>query len=286
MGQHKIPRASFQTHDPQQPLPLSLQLLFEAPIMLMARTLEDALARLHPPLAKARVKVITGAVGEDPNQIGQVAQIQWDEHTVDVASFKGRLPYPGMQRSVDMAHYAEEVKARAHAHTAYAVLVYQGEEKDPLEQYVALGMIAVAVGSLGTSVVLNTNAYSSSPTEVLLPKPGEKLDVMLRELPLPILFAGFARFRIDGTQGIWMRTTGAPLLNLPDLSVLVHSADEGMEVFYRFHKVLHTLYTTQAKFSPGCTIEDGALNWKLRAPRPHERFLDSPNMLVLEPYTP
>jgi hypothetical protein len=286
MGQHRILQASLQAHDPQKPLPLSLQLLFPAPIGLTSALLERTMAKLHPPLAKARVEVISGAVGAKPDQFGQIARIHWGQHTVHVVSFDGKLPYEATQESVNMAHYADEVKAQAHAHTAHAVLLYRGEEKDPLEQYVALGMIAVAVGSLGASVVLNTSAYTSCPAEALLPNPGEKLDEVLRGLPLPMLFAGFARFEVEGTRGVWMRTCGAPLMNLPDLAVRARSADEGMEVFYRFHKVLHTLYTTQAKFSPGCTIEDGALNWKLRAPRPHERFLDSPKMFVLEPCPP
>jgi hypothetical protein len=266
-------------------VPLSLQLLFSGPTGLVAGSLTHMLRELHPSLAEVRVEVITGAIVPGKDEVGQMARVKWRHHTVQVVLFNTPFSSEITEQVVDSAHYEDELRAQARAHTSHAVLLYRGEEKDPLEQYIALGMIAVGLAPLGALVVANASAYTSCPASPLIPRSGEDLNQILRDVPLTALFVGFVEMQVNGTEGIWMRTCGAPLLGLPDLAWCARSQDEGLDVLHRFNGMLHTMRDAGVVLSEGDLVEDGALNWTLRKPRANEGFLGSPRMLVLEAVT-
>jgi hypothetical protein len=262
---------------------LSLQLLFSGPTGLLAGALTHTLRELHPLLAQVRVEVATGALIPGSSEVCQMARIMWGRHTVQVTLVNTPLPSELMEQIVETAHYDGELKARVRAHASHAVLIYRGAEDDPLEQYLAMAMIAVGLTPLGALVVANANAYTSCPASLLVARPGENLDLWLRALPLPLLFVGLAKLKVEGAEGIWMRTCGAPLMGLPDLAWRARDHDEGLEVLNRFNGMLHTMRDAGVTLSEGDTVEDGSLNWTLRKPRANEGFLSSPWMLVMEP---
>lgn len=263
-------------------MPLSLQLLFPELIGITSASLTHLLRTLHPSLAEVRVEVFTGALLPGKDEVVQMAQVSWGRHRVQAVFVNTPLPPKLVKEIVDLAHYEDELKAQARAHISHAVLLYRGEEVDPLEQYIALAMIAVGLTPLGAVVVANASAYTSYPAAPLLPLPGEDLNQLLRNLPLTALFVGFVRLEIDGQEGVWMRTCGAPLLGLPDLAWRAASPDEGTEVFHRFNGMLHTMRDAGVSLGEGDMVEDGARQWTLRKPRANEGFLSSPRMLVLE----
>lgn len=266
-------------------MPLNLQLLFSELIGLASASLTHTLQKLHPSLAKVRVEVFTGALIPGKDEVVQMARVMWGRHNVQVLLVDTPLHSEITEQIVELAHYEDELKARARAHPSHAMLLYRGQEEDPLEQYIALSMIAVGLAPLGALVVANASAYTSCPASPLIPRPGEDLNQVLRSMPLTALFVGFVKLLVEGTKGVWMRTCGAPLLGLPDLAWCARSHDEGLDVLHRFNGILHTMRDAGVVLSEGDLVEDGALNWTLRKPRANEGFLDSPRMLVLEAVT-
>ncbi|MBN1206944.1 MAG: hypothetical protein JXB05_18820 [Myxococcaceae bacterium] len=262
---------------------MSLQVVFSREVMLTADVLAHMLRECHPSLAQARVEIRTGMLGPGEGQFGQMARVQWERHTVHVVFFNTPAPAEMMEHTTEFALYEEELKAQARRHVAHAILGYQGEELDPLAQYVALAKIAVALIPLGAIVVLNAGAFTSYPAEQLLPRPGEELDEVLNTLPLMALFVGFARVGVRGEEGMWIRTSGAPLLDMPDLAIHVRDYRESQRVFLIFKNIFAAMRSSGVRFSAGDMVEDEETHWKFRKPRANEGVLHSERMIVLEP---
>jgi hypothetical protein len=270
-----------KTPAPQQD-PLHLQVLFPQPVWLTADALTSRLRELHPSLAQAHVEIMTGALVPGSDQLAQLARVRWEKHTVHVGFFETPMP-PGMlEQTVDFALLDETLRARARAHTAHAVIVYKGEEKDPLEQYTVLAKIVAALVPLGAIVAVNPNGFTSYPAHDLTARPGEDLDEMLHTLPLMALFVGFVRVQVAGVKGIWIRTCGAPLLDMPDLAMHTRDYEEGPRAFLIFKNIFAAMRDSGVRFSPGDMVDDGEVQWKFRKPRGKEGFLHSSRMLVLE----
>jgi hypothetical protein len=261
--------------------PLSLQLLFPRALRLNINTLTRTLQGLAPPLAQARVELEAQA-GEELG--AEVGTVRWAQHAVQVVIFNRPMPAQVVERCVAPAHYGQELKAQARAHGAHALLYYQGAEKEPLEQYVALCLVAVALASEDGLVVLNESAYTSFPLQPLVPEPGEDVLELLRTMPLTALYVGFVKHEVAGVQGVWMRTYGAPRMGLPDLAWHARGHEEGREAFELFSGLLEYLRSNRATFSEGHTAEWEGRQVRLRKPRSGEEFLDSEGELfVLEP---
>lgn len=60
-----------------------------------------------------------------------------------------------------------EVKEQVRATSANIILYYKGYDTSPLEQYVALAVVAGALSSMGAVAVLNESAHTSLPAGYL-----------------------------------------------------------------------------------------------------------------------
>jgi hypothetical protein len=265
--------------------PLSLQLLLPGRSRLDVNALSRTLQGFHPSLANARFELDARA-GEAME--AEVVTARWERHAVQVVSFGAPMPATVVEECVAPAHYGAVLKAQARAHRAHALLFYAGEERAPLEQYVALALVAVALAKeAGALVVLNESARTSFPAQALVPEEGEDLLEVLRTMPLTALYVGFVKLEVAGVEGVWMRTYGAPRMGLPDLAWHARSHDEGRETFELFSGLLDYLRRSGSRFAPGHTAEFHERHVKLRAPRGDESFLDSTGeLLVLEASAP
>jgi hypothetical protein len=293
MGLRKLFRARLRAAAPKQaqPSPIGLQVLFPTQMGLGAGPLIHLLQEQHPSLAQVRVEIRTGDLsgvmgpGLDTG-FGQWVRAQWGRHTVLMAVLNKRIHPETLDWTVKTSYQDDVTKMKAQAHQAYAALSYHGEEKDPLEQYVALGMIAMAMARLGAVTVLNANASSCYPAQMLLPQPGEDADTVLRNLPLTALYVGFVRFTVENQPGVWIRTCGAPLMDLPDLAWHARGAEESADVYTLFNGLFRAMRSSQVRFHDGDTLENGDMLLRLRKPHKREGFLNSSWMIVLEPEGP
>ena len=255
---------------------LSLQLLFAdelTPASLDPGRLTRTLQSTHPSLGQAvfEIDADTAAQGTPLGLAG------WDGHVIQLVGFSTPMPQEVVERCVQPAHYGQDLKRQARAHKAHALLYYAGREEDPLEQYVALAVVAGTLAAHGALVVLNESAHTSFPAHALEPGRAEgDLLENLRTLPIPMLYGGFVKYNLPDSPDVWMRTYGNHLLGLPDLAFRARGHHQGEWVFQIFANMLNYLRQSGAKFAVGHTMQVGEDTYlKLRAPREEEHFLDS-----------
>jgi Domain of unknown function (DUF4261) len=260
---------------------LSLQLLFAGDLAanLDPRRLTRTLRSAHPSLAQAVFEIDdqTAAQGTPLGLAG------WGDHVVQFVGFSVPMPKEVVERCVQPAHYGQALKQQARAHKAHALLYYGGREEDPLEQYVALAVVAGTLGAHGALVVLNEAAHTSFPAQALAPGrvEGDLLE-NLRGLPIPVLYGGFVKYNLPDSPDVWMRTYGNHLLGLPDLAFRAKGHDQGEWVFNTFSNILTYLRESGARFGVGHTMQVGDDTYlKLRAPRKEEYFLESDGELFV-----
>ncbi len=281
--------------NPAVEAPLSLQLLFDAPLDLDPDALTLALRAFHPDLAAATAELQVAPrqgppAGHPENDAaaGLFGLVGWGRHAVKLIGVNAPMPREAVESCVRPAHFGEELKRVAYENAAHVLLYYAGYDPDPLEQYVALGAVSAALTRLGAAVALNESARAAVPAAVFLPdESGEDVLEILRHLPVPFLYGGFIKLEVEGHPGVWMRTFGNHLLGLPNLALRAAGHHEGQRVFDLFANVLAYLRETGKAFAPGHTMQVGDDEYlRLREPADGEWFLDAEGeMLVAERIT-
>jgi hypothetical protein len=262
--------------------PLSLQLLFTAPLRLDANQVTLALQAYDESMDSARFEI-----DENLNAKEQivVAMAGWGDHVVRLVGFDTPMPEVNIEACIAPAHYSQELKNEARGHTGHLLLYYGGYEPSPFEQYVALGAVAGVLANFGALVVLNESAMTSLPAIALGSEgaEGHALE-LLRSLPLPILFCGFVKYELEGVDGVWMRTHGAELLSWPDLAVHADDHDHAEKYFGIFDNVFQYLRDSGALLADGHTMQVGDETYiRFRKPASNEPFVESEsNLLVVE----
>lgn len=263
---------------------LSLQVLFSTPFSLDTEKLAATLRGYHRELSKARCEL-------DPQTVAQgtpFGLVGWGKHVIRVVGFNVPMPPQVVETCVGPSHYGPELKQQARQAQSHVLLYYAGYEPDPVEQYVALAAVAGCLANQGGLVVLNESARTSLPIAVFQPGTDANMPEMLRHLPLLYLYAGFVKGEVPGIPGVWMRTFGCSLLNLPDLAMHVPSHDHGQTTFETFCSILDYLRTSGARIAPGHTSQVGDNEYlRFREPRPDEQaylFADG-RLLVTERIT-
>jgi hypothetical protein len=250
--------------------PLSLQVLFPEAGPLDSATLTRELEAVDRSLARARCE-IDDELSHEGKLFGLAG---WGKHVVRILGFDAPMPAAAVEKCVAPAHYPAELKTRARAHRAHVLLPYAGYETSPLEQYVALAIVAAVLGRHGALVVLNEAAHTSLPAEAVSDLAAQKKAMeMFRQLPLPYLYCGFVKHEVENVTGIWMRTYAAPLLGLPDLAAHAAGHHEGQRYFDLFENVFRYILESGARVARGHTMQIGTNYMRLRAPKLSESFL-------------
>lgn len=272
-------------------VPLSLQVLLDAPLDFDADGLTWALRSYHPELAQARVELVRGEALSDArvadNPLPEfLALVGWANHVIRVEGINTPLPDEVYEQCVGPSMFEESYKQFAKSHASHVLMWYAGHEPDPLEQYVALAALAASVCRWGGLLVLNEAARCAVPAPVLAPEEeGEDMLRVLRELPLPLLYAGFARFRVEGQPGYWLRTQANHTLHLPDLAIQVADIASTPWALELFTGLSRFQRESGVRFRPGDSVNvDEQQILVCREPIAQEYYLASEGeMLVLEP---
>ena len=257
----------------------ALQLLFAQRTVLDPAAVQRSLRAYHPSMAAA-ICEIDEATAQQGTPMGLLS---WGEHVVRLVGFDVPMPTEVVEKCLQPAHFSAEKKAEARAHQAHLLLNYAGEEKDALEQYVALAAASAALSHHGATFILNEDGHTAFPAAALAGLKGDAMQ-LLRTLPIPILYSGFVKFDVEGVNGTWMRTFGNHLLGLPDFAYLAPGHHEGQSTFDMFCNLLSYLRSSGATFAEGHTTQIGESSFlRFRAPVKSEYFLENPKpLLVLE----
>ena len=267
--------------------PLSYQMLFMNALDLDAEALALAIRAYHPTLDKARVELVEVLLENVPEEeAGSIIGLAgWANHVVKLVGFNAKIPDAAFETCVRPAHFSMQLKEEAKQHKSHLLLYYAGYEADPLEQYVALTVVAAALSRFGAILLLNEAGRSAFPAEALLvDDPDHDSLEMLRAMPIPLLYGGFVKIEIDGEPGVWMRTFGNSLLNLPDLAFKAEGHHQGSETFDMFANMLDYLRQSGSTIAPGHTMQIGDdVHFRMRTRSAEEWFLESDgDMLVAE----
>ncbi|CUI47432.1 DUF4261 domain-containing protein [Achromobacter kerstersii] len=256
--------------------PLSLQVLFAAPLAVTEDTLAAALRGYHPSMSDARAEVAP----DMPEFLGLVG---WGKHVVRLVGFNAPYPKDALEMCVAPAHYPATVKEEIRAHASHLILYYAGFEEDVLEQYVALAAVAGALTSFKAMAVMNEHAHTSLPAGVFDGESlGEESLDLLRTLPLTMLYCGFVKYEVEGVEGVWMRTYGADQFGLPDFAALAQGHHEGEYYSDIFNNILGYMRDSGAELAAGHTMQIGENAYmKLRAPAQEEYYLDGPGVVLV-----
>lgn len=268
--------ASALTANPAIEDPLSLQVVFSAPLALKADALTAALRAYHPDMRQARAEI-------EPDMPELLAMVGWGKHIVRLVGFNAPYPQESIEACVAPAHYPAEVKAQVRAHVSNVLLYYAGFEEDVLEQYVALAAVAGALTDFNAVAVLNEHAHTSLPAGVFTRESmgDESLD-LLRSLPLTMLYCGFVKYEVEGTQGVWMRTYGGDAFGLPDFAALADGHHQGEQYSGMFTNIMAYLLDSGAELAAGHTMQIGETSYmKLREPAEAEYFLHGPGTVLV-----
>lgn len=268
--------ASALTANPAIEDPLSLQVVFSAPLALNEDALTAALRAYHPDMRQARAEI-------EPDMPELLAIVGWGKHIVRLVGFNAPYPQASIEACVAPAHYPAEVKAQVRAHVSNVLLYYAGFEEDVLEQYVALAAVAGALTDFNGVAVLNEHAHTSLPAGVFTRESmgDESLD-LLRSLPLTMLYCGFVKYEVEGTQGVWMRTYGGDAFGLPDFAALADGHHQGEQYSGMFNNIMAYLLESGAELAAGHTMQIGETSYmKLREPLESEYFLHGPGTVLV-----
>ena len=215
---------------------------------------------------------------------GVFALVSWGKHVVRLIGFNAPFPADVLETCVAPAHYSQDIKDQIRKNDSHVILYYKGNDEDVLEQYLALSRLAACFDEFNALAVINENAHSSLPTNVLSDLLSDENSAKSLCDCLPLFFCGFVKYILEDAKGVWMRTYNADAFGLPDFAVLANNHDEGSYYFDMFGNILSYLRQSGATMNPGDTMEIGDNKMlSLRAPQKDEYFLkDKGNVLVVE----
>ena len=261
--------------NPDQKDGMSLQVAFAGPLPNQADALTRALQAYHPSMADARRTRYRrrplagpGGLGRACGPLGRLQRAAARGHGRGLRG-AGALP--------------AEVKAEVRAHASHVLLYYTGHDADPLEQYVAVAAVAGALAEAGGVAVMNEHAHTSLPAGVFTRASlGDESLELLRSLPLTMLYCGFVKYEVEGTEGVWMRTYGADRFGLPDFAALAEGHHQGEFYSNIFNNIMAYLLQSGAEMDAGHTMQIGENAYlKLREPDEPEYFLQGPGRTLV-----
>ena len=259
--------------------PLSLQVLFKGGVNLADKELHREFTTYHPHLSKATVE-IDGQLSDKGTPIGLIG---WAGHVIQIIGFDLPMPAEAVENCVAPSHYSKELKDQARAHQSHLILFYKGNDNNPVNQYAAMALVAGFLSRYGAVVVTNESARTSFPASSLCGDAVEgDIIELLASLPLAVSYCGFVKYEVEGVNGVWLRTYGAPLLGLPDMASLVKDHSASQSIFDVFSNIFSYLLNSGARFAPGNTMQIGeGVHMKLRLPVSEEYYLESEDELFV-----
>ena len=280
-----VPTPTAPVANPALTDPPAFLVLFPGRFDLPADGLAAAVRDLHPSLRGVVVELldVSDAPARADNSGTLVGLIAWGPHVVKVLGFAGPAPAGVFDACVRPAHVADELKVDAARHESHVLLQYAGYDADPLERYVALAAAAAALVRFDALLILNEAARAAFPAEAL-PAAAADEDLLesLRTMPLPLLYMGFVKVEVEGEPGVWARTFGGRLLDLPDLAVKIAGHEQGEEAFELTGNLLAYMRESGARVSDGDVAQFGDdVVLKFRKPADAEWYLRSDGEMVV-----
>ncbi|MFO0935255.1 MAG: hypothetical protein U0798_01930 [Gemmataceae bacterium] len=276
---------------PQSGPPAGLQLLLDRPCPADESAIAEAVRLFHPDLSQAVVEWVDAGSFPLPPELGgegppakNLGLVSWGRHIIKLAGFDEPMPPGPLSRTLAHTLFVPaSLKAVAQEHKAHLLFDYAGSDPDPLNRFTALAAVVGALANFGGIVALNEESRACVPAAALQPEDDREdiLDV-LRQLPLPYLYTGFAKMELSDPPGkVWYRTFLNSRFGLPNLA-RTGTHEEFTSTFQLFSALSNYLRETQLDVLPGETIRvDEERFFVARSPNDKEWYLDSEEGITL-----
>src|SRR5687767_5605080 len=158
--------------------------------------------------------------------------INFDIHRVVLLAMPVPVSKEALARTVEISPMPEEARVAMMDHRAAVRLLYLGDSASPIEQLIAIYIVAGALMEMGGLGLLNERAALALPA----PLAHEYLAQLVGG-PLPIqLWVGAVSFRLAEGVGVSepryaIRTYGMEQMHLPDLCAVMHDLAEADDAY-------------------------------------------------------
>ena len=250
----------------------ALQLLLAQPLSSDISELQTQI-RAHDAALKAAT--VTGIAADDSGDSAMfVGEVAWGAHRVHLIAMPFPMPDEVVEKCVQPAPYGQDDKTRIRAQNAHVLLNYKGQSANVTEQFVAVAVVAGALCGDGGLAILNEGGRTSLPATILSDD-SMKPSQFWRSLPPLYLFAGFVKYEMENSSGVWMRTHGLEIFDLPNLATLTKGHHQGQKVFDIFNNVVAYMMEQGPVLAAGHTMQIAETQYmKLRDLSAEEAVLD------------
>lgn len=234
--------------------------------------MQNSIRRLEPLKVNPKIDLITAS---DAGAVGTVA---FDDHMIKLVGIGAPVPRQVLKKTVGVSHWSGAWEASIASHNAQILCIYEGQNPDPIEQYIALYKVAVGFQSPGMRAVINEAAWLCHPPAVLS-KSFNTADQLgkARQTVSLVYWTGFLKF-IKPTGGIWFTTKGNHLFGVCDFAYLGENHSEGSATFDMFYEIFNYAYQNKVPLNVGETLQIGnEVFLKFEAVSEYPEFLNSPN---------
>ncbi len=261
---------------------VSLQVLFSEKVLIRCDELLNKCREFHAGMSACQINSILEDQTTSKND-PYIFDIKWAEHAIKVVGLNDPMPNEALELSLNFAPYDDTFKEVVLSHKGHALLYYEGKNKNPLEQYIALTFICSILYEFGATIILNENVSAVHPLEIFQKTEEQDYHEFLATSPMVFLYCGMHIYR-ENNSDVWLRTTGAEKFNLPNFAI--QTSDHQISEYYvKFSEFMSYAKETGATIHAGDTLQSESEEaiYKTRKPRRDEEFLiDGSTMLVLE----
>lgn len=197
-----------------------------------------------------RVEVIPDS-GRD-REPGLMAIITFLDHKIKLIGIEDVLSDDILDYTVNCSNWTDEEKMYIASHRSYIICEYEGSCKNPTEIYIALYKVIYAFIREGLKGVVNVDAWTCQPVNIVNNLMAKDMLFVARNHPLLTMWTNY--IQLNTRKGTWIFTKGYHVFGLCDLAYLgdISEVDEINEMFA---DIFHYGHDNNMKFHPEQTLK-------------------------------
>lgn len=186
---------------------------------------------------------------------GLMAIITFLDHKIKLIGIEDVLSDEILEYTVDCSNWADEEKMYIASHRSYIICEYEGTCKNPTEIYIAIYKVIYAFIREGLKGVINVDAWTCQPVNVVSNLMAKDMLFVARNHPLLTMWTNY--IQLNTRKGTWIFTKGYHIFGIPDLAYLAQTDREIEEVNELFAEVFHYGHGNNMKFHVEQTLRIG-----------------------------
>jgi len=208
-----------------------------------------AIAEFEP--TRNKPKVIIEQEWKEQNFL--LAEVNYDEHVIEIAGFPSPLPTQAMERTIFASPWSADLKELLQSHLLNIVLKYAGSHTDPIEQYISLYKVAGMMLDDGLLGIVNEPAWTCHPAYVIEQILEPQFLSISRQSPPLVYWTGFVRGQLG--DEFWALSKGNYLFDVPDFAFQLDPHSDAFEINQTFHALFDYFYFEKPEVQSGDALQ-------------------------------